>query len=70
MEEFGINLLSGRKDILGQVRMKKSISLTLGDEELMELERILLDEDREAALQFLKTQLDKKIKAIISGEGH
>ena len=50
--------------------MKKSISLTLSDEELMELQRILLDEDREAAPQFLKAHLDKKIKAVISGEGH
>jgi hypothetical protein len=50
--------------------VKKSISLTLSDEELMELQRILLDEDREAALQFLKTHLDKKVKAVISGEGH
>jgi hypothetical protein len=30
--------------------MKKSITLILSDEELMELQRILLDEDREAAL--------------------
>jgi len=35
--------------------MKKSITLTLGDEELMELQRILLDEDKEAALRFLWT---------------
>ena len=27
--------------------MKKSITLTMSDEELMELERILLDEDKE-----------------------
>ena len=50
--------------------MKKSITLTLSDEELMELQRILLDEDREAAFQFLKHHLDKKVKAVISGEGH
>ena len=50
--------------------MKKSITLTLNDEELMELQRILLDEDREAALRFLKTHLDKPVKAAISGEGH
>lgn len=50
--------------------MKKSITLTLSDEELMELERILLDEDREAALRFLKKHLDKKVREIISGEGH
>jgi len=50
--------------------VKKSIILTLSDEELMELQRILLDEDREAALRFLKTHLDKQVKAAISGEGH
>jgi hypothetical protein len=50
--------------------MKKSITLTLSDEELMELQRILLDEDREASLQFLRTYLDKKVRAAISGEGH
>ena len=31
--------------------MKKSITLTLNDEELIELQRILLDEDREAAFR-------------------
>ncbi len=50
--------------------MKKSITLVLNDEELMELQRILLDEDSEAALQFLKTYLDKQVKATISGEDH
>ena len=50
--------------------MKKSITLTLSDEELMELERIMLDDDSKAALRFLKTHLDKQIKAVISGEGH
>ena len=50
--------------------MKKSITLTLSDEELMELQRILLDEDREAALRFLKTHLDKQAKAALSGQGH
>ena len=50
--------------------MKRSISLTLSDEEFMELQRILLDEDSEAALRFLKTYLDKQVKAISSGEGH
>lgn len=50
--------------------MKKSITLTLSDEELIELQRILLDDDREHALRFLKSHLDKKVKAAISGEGH
>ena len=50
--------------------MKKSISLTLSDEELMELQRILLDEDKEEAFRFLKTYLEKQVKVTISGEGH
>ena len=50
--------------------MKKSITLTLSGEELIELQRILLDDDREAALRFLKSHLDKKVQAAISGEGH
>jgi hypothetical protein len=50
--------------------MKKSITLVLNDEELMELQRILLDEDREEALRFLKTHLEKQVRAVASGEGH
>ncbi len=50
--------------------MKKSITLTLSDEELIELQRILLDGDSEGAWKFLKTHLDKQIKAVLSGEGH
>ena len=50
--------------------MKKSITLIFNDEELMELQRILLDEDAEAALRFLKIHLDKQVKTVISGEGH
>jgi hypothetical protein len=50
--------------------VKKSISLTLNDEELMEIQRILLDEDKEEALRFLKTNLDKQIKRVLYGEGH
>ncbi len=50
--------------------MKKSVTLILNNEELMELRRVLLDEDAEAALQFLKIYLGKQVKAAISGEGH
>lgn len=41
--------------------MKKT-TLILEEEELMELERILLDEEKEEALNFLK-QIKAKIKA-------
>jgi len=50
--------------------MKKSITLTLSGEELMELQRILLDSDTGGALAFLKNHLDKKVSAAIAGEGH
>jgi len=50
--------------------MKKSITLTLSGEELMELQRILLDDDKEEALHFLKKYLAKKVAAAVLGEGH
>ncbi len=44
--------------------MKRSIILTLTDEELFELERAMLDDDREEALKLLK--MDKpNIKLVI-----
>ena len=50
--------------------MKKSLMLTLSDEELFELERIMLDNDSEGALKVLKKHLEREVKAAISGEGH
>jgi hypothetical protein len=50
--------------------LKKSVTLTLSDAEVIELQRILLDEDREGALCFLKAHLEKQVKTAISGEGH
>jgi len=50
--------------------MKKSIVLSLSDEELFELERIMLDNDSESALKAMKKHLERGVKAAISGEGH
>ena len=50
--------------------MKKSIILTLTDGELMELERIILDDDREAALKFLKTHVADKARGALEKRGH
>ena len=50
--------------------MIKSIVLILSDTELFELERIMLDNDGDSALSFLKQHLERKVKAAISGEGH
>jgi len=49
---------------------KISITLALTQEELFELQRILLDEDNEGALSFLKSHLDKAVKMAVFGEGH
>jgi len=51
---------------LGINQMKKSIILPLTDEELIELQRILLDSDTDGALAFLKNHLEKKVSAAIA----
>ena len=48
--------------------MRRSTTLTLTDEELIELQRILLDEDQEGALRFLRERLKDKVKTAIAGE--
>jgi len=50
--------------------VKRTLILALTDEELLELQRILLDEDRENALRFLKKHLTDKLKSILEGAGH
>lgn len=50
--------------------MKRTLILSLTDEELLELQRILLDDDRESALCFLKKYLADKAKGILEGSGH
>ena len=49
--------------------MKRTLILSLTDEELLELQRILLDDDRESALRFLKKYLADKAKGILEGSG-
>ena len=50
--------------------MKKSAILILSGEELMELQRIMLDDDKEEALHFPKKYLAKKVAAAVLREGH
>ena len=50
--------------------MKNAIILTLTDEELMELDRIIIDGDQEEALHFLQEHLGRKVRATLEGEGH
>jgi hypothetical protein len=47
--------------------MKKAISLTLDDDEIVELIRIMLDEDSEAALAFLRQHFKGKARELLEG---
>lgn len=47
--------------------MKKGIQLVLEDEDLIELIRILLDEDADGALSFLKVHLKGKARDLLDG---
>ncbi len=47
--------------------MKKGFNLVLEEQELIELIRILLDEDGEGALAFLKKHLKGKAREILEG---
>lgn len=47
--------------------MKKSISLVVEDEDLIELMRILLDEDADGALFFLKDHFKGKARELLEG---
>jgi hypothetical protein len=47
--------------------MKKAVTLVLEDREVVELVRILLDDDAEAALVFLRTHLKHKARELLEG---
>jgi len=47
--------------------MKKGINLTLDDADLIELIRIMLDEDEIGALAFLKTHFKGKARELLEG---
>ena len=47
--------------------MKKSINLVVEDMDLLELIRILLDEDEAGALAFLKTHFKGKARDLLEG---
>ena len=47
--------------------MKKAINLVLEDEDIIELMRILIDEDTDGALAFLKTHFKDKARELLDG---
>jgi hypothetical protein len=47
--------------------MKKAISLVLEDEAIVDLIRILMDDDADSALGFLKTHFKGKARDLLEG---
>ncbi len=47
--------------------MKKGINLALEDEDILELVRILLDDDADGALVFLKSHFKGKARELLEG---
>lgn len=47
--------------------MKKAVNVVLEDEEIIELMRILMDDDAEAALAFLKQHFRGKARELLEG---
>lgn len=47
--------------------MKKAINLALEDQEIIELMRILLDEDADGALTFLRVHCKGKARDLLEG---
>ena len=47
--------------------MKKGLTLTLEDAELVELCRILIDKDAEGALEFLEAHLKSRARDLLEG---
>ena len=47
--------------------MKKSVTIVLDDQDLLELMRVLLDDDAEGSLIFLKTHLKGKARELLEG---
>lgn len=47
--------------------MKKTLHISLEDQEIIELMRILMDDDAEGALQFLKDHFRGKVRELLEG---
>jgi hypothetical protein len=45
--------------------MNKSINLTMNDEEIIELIRVIMDDDAEGALKFLKKHFKGKARGLL-----
>lgn len=50
-----------------KMAMKKAVNLVLEEEQILELIRILMDDDAEGALAFLKTHFKGKARDLLEG---
>jgi hypothetical protein len=51
----------------GRAAVKKSLNLILEDDDILELMRILMDSDAEAALEFLRMHFKGKARDLLEG---
>ena len=51
----------------GEVEVKKTLQVAVKDQDIIELMRILMDDDAEAALVFLKTHFKGKARELLEG---
>ena len=51
----------------GYPKMKKNLSVIVEDQDLIELLRILMDDDAEAALAFLRKHFKGKVRNLLEG---
>lgn len=50
-----------------ELAMKQALTLILDEADLIELQRILMDEDADAALEFLKRHVKGKVREALEG---
>lgn len=64
---YGLQEEGSSDPLEGAEEMKKILQVALEDCEIIELMRILLDEDAEGALDFLKTHFKGKARDLVEG---
>ena len=64
---YGLPEEGSSNPLEGVEELKKTLQVALEDREIIELIRILLDEDAEGALDFLKTHFKGKARDLLEG---
>lgn len=64
---YGLSKEGGSDPPEGTEEVKKTLQVALEDREIIELMRVLMDEDAEGALNFLKTHFKGKARDLLEG---